>query len=140
MSAVKGVNVTKVDAGASGDNVIGQGLVNARVEVFTDLYEASALANASTIDVAVLPKGAKVLLVEVYFDALGSGTTLKAGDTDDDDRYIAAAATTSAGVLRSGKVDGKGYVIGTADGDEVIQLTTADIVTGTIRTNVYFTR
>ncbi len=49
MAAVKGVNVTKYDAGPSGDNAIGQGLVNSGELVWTDTYEASALSIADTI-------------------------------------------------------------------------------------------
>jgi hypothetical protein len=140
MSAVKGANVTKYDAGASGDNVIGQGLVNAKVEVWTDSYEASALADASTIDIAVLPAGAKVLLIEVYTDAMGTGVTFSVGDSTSATRYIPATSVASAGVVRSTLVDGQSYVIGTNSGDQVIKITTATQCSGTVKTRVYFTR
>ncbi len=142
MSAVKGVNSTKYDAGPSGDNAIDQGLVNADVEIWTDSYEASGLVVASTIDIAHLPAGAKVHKIEVAHDALDSSTTLDIGDSDDTDRYTAAAAdTSSAGEFASDAVEGKGYVIGTNDGDDVIQLLTAGAtINGTIKTAVYFTR
>lgn len=142
MAAVKGVRTTKHDAGPSGDNAISQGFVNAQVEVWTDEYEASALAIASTIDVAELPENAKVLKIELYVDALGASSTIDIGDSDDPDRYSASAFDTStAGKFESDTVDGHQYVIGTNDGDSRIQLLSAGgTLTGTIKTIVYFTR
>lgn len=139
---VKGVNITKVDAagGPQGDNAIGQGLVNSQVEVWTDTYEASALETASTIDVAELPPGAKVISAEVYHDALQTDGTLALGDDDDPDRYIAAAAVSSAGKLVSNLVDGALYVIGTNALDNRLQLLTGGVCTGTIKVIIYFTR
>jgi len=141
MAAVKGVNTTKFDAGPSGDNAIDQGFVNADIEVWSDSYEASALAIASTIDIAELPAGAKVHRIDVYHDALGAAT-LDVGDNDDTDRYTTAAkSVASAGSFSSDAVDGAQYVIGTNTGDSRIQLLTAGAaITGTIKTAVYFTR
>jgi len=141
MSAVKGVNVTKYDAGGQGDNAVDQGLVNARPEVWTDTYEAAALTAASTIDVAKLPAGAKVHSVEMFFDALGASSTIAIGDSDSTARYLAATSTAAAGSAKSNKVDGVGYEVGTADGDDVIQLLTAGAsITGTIKVVTTFTR
>ena len=141
MSAVKGVNVTKYDAGAQGDYAINKGLVNANLEVWLDSYEASALASGSTIDVAHLPDGAIVVDTEIAWDALGTSRTLALGDSDDPDRYITAADASSAGSARGARVDGKGYVIGTNDGDNVVQILTAGgTATGTIKSRVVFSR
>ena len=60
--------------------------------------EASSLASGSDISVARLPKGAKVYDVVIIHDALGSGVTLKVGDSADDDRYVAATAAANADV------------------------------------------
>lgn len=142
MAAVKGVNATKYDAGAQGDNAIDQGLVNADVEVWSDEYEASSLSAGSTIDIAELPAGAKVHNIEVFHDALGGSSTIDVGDSDDTDRYTTAPKATSAvGKFESDAVDGAGYVIGTNAGDSRIQLLTAGAsITGTIKSKVYFTR
>lgn len=142
MAAVKGANVTKYDAGPQGDNAIDQGYVNAQVEVWTDTYEASALAAGSTIDVAELPANAKVLKIELYTDALGSTTTIDIGDSNDTDRYSASPFdVSSAGKHESDTTDGHQYVIGTNSGDSRIQLLTAtNTATGTIKTVIYFTR
>lgn len=142
MAAVKGDNVTKYDAGPSGDNAIAQGFVNAQVEVFLDSYEASALVAGSTIDIAELPANAKVLKVEMYTDALGASSTIDIGDSDDTDRYSAAPFdTSSAGKFESDTADGHQYCVGTNSGDSRVQLLTAGAsITGTIKTAVYFTR
>lgn len=140
MTAVLGVNTTKYDAGPSGDNAIDQGLVNAQVEIWTDVYEASALATASTIDIAELPANAKVHKIVINHDDLGTSVTLAAGDSDDPDRYITAASVASLGQIDTMRVDGVQYVIGTNDGDSRIQLLTSGTITGTIKTAVYFTR
>lgn len=139
---VKGVNVTKYDAGPSGDNAIAQGYVNAEVEVWTDEYEAVAVEAGSTIDVAELPANAKVLKIEMYTDALGTSGTIDIGDSDDTDRYSAAPFDTStAGKFESDTLAGHQYVIGTNDGDSRVQLLTAGAtISGTIRTAIYFTR
>ena len=140
MTAVKGVNTTKIDAGPSGDNAISQGYVNAEVEVATELYEASALATASTIDIAELPANAKVLAIVINHDDLGTAVTLAAGDSDDPDRYITAASVASLGQIDTMRVDGVQYVIGTNTGDSRVQLLTSGTITGTIKTAVYYTR
>ena len=140
MTAVKGTQMTKYDAGPSGDNAIDAGLINAKVEVMTELYEASALATASTIDIAELPANAKFIGAEIFHDDLGTSVTLAMGDSDDPDRYITASSVASLGHITAIRVDGAHYVIGTADGDSRVQLLTSGTITGTIRTNVYFTR
>jgi len=141
MAAVKGVNVTLHDAGGQGDNAIENGEVNIQLEVWNDEYEASALASGSTIDIAKLPAGAKVQSVEVYHDALGS-SHLDIGDSNDTDRYTLAAVSVSAArSFKSDTADGKNYEVGTASGDDVIQLLTSGAaITGTIKTETKFTR
>lgn len=139
--AVKSVNVTKFDAGPSGDNSINQGEVNAQIEVWTDEYEAAALDVASTIDIGELPANAKVQKIEMYTDALGAAT-IDIGDSNDPDRYsLAPFDVSSAGKFESDAVDGAQYKIGTNTGDSRIQLLTAGAaITGTIKTIIYFTR
>ena len=139
---VKGVNTTKVDAGPSGDNVISQGYVNAKVEVWTDEYELVAVEAGSTVDIAELPANAKVLKIEMYTDALGASGTVDIGDADDTDRYSAAPFDTStAGKFESDTLAGHQYVIGTSANDSRVQLLTAGAtISGTVRTCIYFTR
>lgn len=136
MASVKGVNFTNITATpvVKADSSEWHG--NLRVQY--DSYEASSLAAGSDISVARLPKGAKVYDVIVHFDALGASTTIKVGDSADDDRYIAATATTSAGQMsmsQEGAIAGFGYEQ-TAETD--IILTTAGTATGTIKCAVIY--
>jgi len=136
MASVKGVNFTNITATpvVKADSSEWHG--NLRVQY--DSYEASSLADGSDISVARLPKGAKVYDVIVHFDALGASTTLKVGDSADDDRYIAATATTSAGQMsmsQEGAIAGFGYEQ-TAETD--IILTNAGTATGTIKCAVIY--
>ena len=137
MASVKGVNFTNITA----DPVVNadSSQWSGKMRVQYDTYEASSLAAGSDISVARLPKGATVYDIVVHFDALGSGTTLKVGDSSDDDRYITATATTSAGQIamsQEGAIAGFGYEQ-TAETD--IILTNAGTATGTIKCAVFYT-
>jgi hypothetical protein len=136
MSAVKGVYKTKYDAGASGDNVILEG-VNGTVQCREDKYVASSLADASTIKVcADLPAGARIKRIEVTTPAFGTGRTLKIGTACNDDEFAGATSVATASFLN---VSGSNYVIGTNAGDDEIMLTNAGTLTGTLYVNVYYT-
>jgi len=140
MAAVKGVNMTKYDAGGSGDNYIAGGEHNTGVLCQMDSYEAAALASGSTIDIAELPEGAKIVGILLAFDALGTGVTLAVGDADDTDRYISAASAASLGNLNTLRVDGLKRAIGTSTNDSRIQVLTGGAsATGTIKSIVLYT-
>ena len=91
MASVKGVNITNMDATpivkVSSENAGG------KIRVFHDTYEASSLASGSDITIARVPKHATIHDVIVKCDALGSGVTLKVGDSGDDDRFITVVGT-----------------------------------------------
>ena len=91
MASVKGANITNMDATpivkVSSENAGG------KIRVFHDTYEASSLASGSDITIARIPKNATIHDVIIKCDALGSGVTLKVGDSEDDDRYITVVGT-----------------------------------------------
>ena len=137
MASVKGVNFTNITA----DPIVNadSGEWSGKLRVQYDTYEASSLGAGSDISVARLPKGAKVYDIVVHFDNLGSGTSLKVGDAADDDRYIAATATTSAGQMsmaQEGAIGGFAFEQ-TAETD--IILTNAGTASGTIKCAVFYT-
>jgi hypothetical protein len=87
MAEYLGVNATLAAAGSTGSNIIGQATVNAAVKAIYEEYEASALANASTLNMGtLLPVGARILHVRFMWDDMGSTVTMKVGDAADDDR------------------------------------------------------
>jgi len=85
--SVQQTNATADPVVKNPSNVLG-----GRIRVAHGVYEASSLADASTIQMFVLPDGARLLEGSLAHDALGSGTTLSVG-------Y--AAHTTAAGAAVS---------------------------------------
>jgi len=139
MSAVLGVNATKAAAGFIGANILDQGQ-NGTVKAIFDTYEASALANASTITMGQkLPVGATIVDVIFQWDDMGSTVTFKAGDATDDDRYIVASTdvTTANGKASISNIAGRGYKI-TGVADDQIIVTTAGIWGGTFSMTVLY--
>lgn len=145
MATVNGVYATKY-ANPIGTNIVEGAYVKAKVLSFYDEYEASSLSAGDIITVGpALPNGAILLGAVIRFDALGASTTLQLGDSADDDRYIPAASTSSAGALNfqsgtSGHIDnGYGYVIGTNSGDNQLYVKLAGASgTGTIKIMVEY--
>lgn len=142
MSAVIGANQTKIDAGGL-SNKLDRGTFDARVKCVTDSYEAAALASGSTIKVCgTLPTGARIKEIVLHSDNLTNNTTLKVGDTDDDDRYITATNHGAAATItRINAIGGRDYVVGTNDGDNQLYITTGTGAgTGTIQIDVFYTQ
>lgn len=133
MASVKGVNITALDDGTGKVSKLEKG----KVRVFVDTYEASSLASGSDITIARLPQNSAVIDAAVYHDALGGSSTLILGDASDDNRYITAGSTSSAGVLRMNAVDGCGYE-NTAETD-LILTTGGATISGTIKTVIKYT-
>jgi hypothetical protein len=132
MSAVLGVNATKAAAGFIGANILDQGQ-RAGINVMFDTYEASDLANASTITMGTkIPVGATIVDVIFQWDDMGSTVTFKAGDAADDDRYVVASTdvTTANGKASISNIAGRGYKV-TGVNDDQIVVTTAGIWGGT---------
>ena len=128
MASVKGVNITKLDNGTGKINKIEGG---GKLEIWTDTYEASSLVAGSNITIARLPKDSAVVDAVVYHDALGASSTLKLGDAGDDDRYLAAGSTASAGALRMELADGALYENTAAT--DLILTTAGATISGTIK-------
>ena len=137
MASVKGTNFTNITA----DPVVkvDSGMWSGKLRVQYDSFEASSLASGSDISVARLPKGAMVWDVVIMHDALGSGVTLKVGDSADDDRYVAATAAANAGVIsmhNDGAIDGFGFEQ-TAETDVLIT-TGGGTANGTIKIKIVY--
>jgi hypothetical protein len=94
MSSVKAVNITNLDATpiVKTDSETNGG----KIRVSYDNYEASSLASGSDITIGRIPANATIMDVVLKCDALGGSSTLKVGDSGDDDRYLAAVGTWNA--------------------------------------------
>ena len=145
MASVKGVAITNLDAvpavNSDGGNL-------SPMMVWHDTYEASSLGSGSDITIARIPAGSTIHDVVIKADALGGSSTLKVGDSGDDDRYLAAVGTwNAAGQCQSmlagstaanTAVAGLGYKVSEATD---IKITTGGAtISGTIYFWVYYTQ
>jgi len=73
MATVKAANVTKYDAGGSGDNVIADGYIKTVEKVWIDTYSvAAAIPSTSAIAIGKVPAGKKLTDIIVYLPVLGA--------------------------------------------------------------------
>lgn len=132
------VNSTTYAAQSAGKIAVSAGIMNTSLKVISGDYTASSTASGTIINLCELPENAVIHDVILDVAALGASSTVKVGDGNDDDRYIAAASTASATTLRAG-VGGKGYRVGTNSGDNLLKATTGGAsTTGKIHFTVLY--
>ena len=75
MSTLNATNVTKYDAGGSGDNYIDDGYIKTVEKVWIDTYTntTNAITSADTILIGYVPKNKKITDVIVHMPALAEG-------------------------------------------------------------------
>ena len=147
MTSVKSSAITNLDSvpavNADGGN-------NSPMMVWHDTYEASSLASGSDITIARIPAGATIHDVVIKADALGGSSTLKVGDSGDDDRYLGVVGTwnvagqtqsmlggSSTGAATTA-VTGVGYKVSSST--DIVITTGGASITGTIYAWVYWTQ
>ena len=148
MASVKGANITNIDA--TPVVKVSSEEAGGKLRVFHDTYEASSLASGSDITIARIPVNATIHDVIVKCDALGSGVTLKVGDSDDDDRFIGVTGTwnvagqtqsmlggSSTGAATTA-VTGVGYKVSSQT--DIVITTGGATISGTIYAWVYWTQ
>ncbi len=137
MATVNGVNYAKA-ADPSSDNILDGGSYGGRVRVAIDEYTLSSTASGTVIRIANLPDGARVLGVDIYNAALGTGVTLAVGYGASGAEFLAATSAAAAGKIESNLLGD--YVVGTASGDGVVIVTTGGATgSGLITTHVFYT-
>ena len=157
MATVKAANVTKYDAGGSGDNIISDGYIKTVEKVWIDSYVcAAAIPSTTSILIAKIPAGKKITDVIVYLPVLGAAgmsiSTVNCGTAVTFDPttvgtlgllLVAGIGSTlfsqaTATTLRLGPTGALTAL--TADSDIYIQMQPASTITGgTIRTIVKYT-
>ena len=147
MASVKSSAITNLDAvpavNADGGN-------NSPMMVWHDTYEAASLASGSDITIARIPAGATIHDVVIKADALGGSSTLKVGDSGDDDRYLGVVGTwnvagqtqsmlggSSTGAATTA-VTGVGYKVSSQT--DIVITTGGATISGTIYAWVYWTQ
>jgi hypothetical protein len=91
MATLKAANVTKHDAGGSGDNYIADGYIKSVEKIWIDSYTAATISGTdNTINIAVLPDNKKVVGVEVNLSSVTSqtGGTIQIGHSGDLDAFF----------------------------------------------------
>jgi hypothetical protein len=68
-------NVTKYNAGGSGDNVIKDGYIKTVEKLWMDSYTMDFVTTRTTIDIAVLPAGKKVTGIDIFIETAASQTS-----------------------------------------------------------------
>ena len=99
MSAFKSANVTKLDAGGSGDNYIEDGYVKTVEKIWMDSFSFTAvITTGDTITIARIPPGKKITSVEVFFPAITpTNSTIQVGITGNTSRFISSASVVALG-------------------------------------------
>jgi hypothetical protein len=122
--------MANVNASEYGRFAGGTGLIQAneqggkvRSAFFSVNTTTQAISQNDTVNLAVLPKGARVIGVYVSFGAMGASATLTIGDSGAAARFLASTDVSSAGVTNAIATAGLGYettaetiVIATAGG------------------------
>jgi len=77
MATLNGTNVTKYDAGGSGDNIISDGYIKSVEKVWIDSYTlgTSGLTSATSICIGILPENARLTDIVVHLPILGVALT-----------------------------------------------------------------
>jgi len=105
-----------------------------KVRAIYDTYTFATTASGTVVNVGVLRAGEVFLGADILLTAsLGASTTLALGDSGDDDRYMAATASTAAGRLEANL--NVGYK---ATSDTIITVTLGGAsATGTFKIVIY---
>jgi len=129
MTAFKGANKTKYDAGGSGDNNIGDGYIKTVEKVWMDTFSFTAvLTTADTVAIATIPANKKITAVEVYLPASIAPTdvTINVGTVGDPDKFIDAANINSADAAFVGG-NGRKLTMNNPEGFQFVTTAATDI-------------
>jgi len=159
---VKGVNVTKYDAGGSGDNYISDGYIKTVEKVWLDSYTLTTnitLTN-TTILIAKVPDNKKITSIDIMVETGASQTsgTISIGHLGDVDAFspaedishnltLSTLSFPSGGALGGAtttlqnemKIDGLQMVTSGTTGDIVVRLNNWTMTTGTLKSVVRYT-
>ena len=166
MAELYASNVTKVNAGGSGDNVVADGYIKTVEKVWLDSYTIAFTNTNNTIVIANLPENKKITGVDVLIYATASHTsgtvsigfstdasvdTLLAASTLTHNQTVTAISLPSPGLLNSANYTGVGLTIfgsvlagfqlvtGGTQTSVAIKLNNWTMTTGTVKTIVRYT-
>ena len=90
-------NVTKFDAGGSGDNVISDGYIKSVEKIWIDSFTLTGTSTHNTIDIAVIDSNKKITSIDVTLLAGASLTTntIRIGHQGDADAFFEAEVSSN---------------------------------------------
>jgi len=112
MTTVKATNVTKYDAGGSGDNCIADGYIKSVEKVWLDTYTiAAAIPTTTSIKIATIPANKKITDVVVHMPVITAPATsctvyLKTGSNTAITSYFGALANDAGVAAQTVTFDG----------------------------------
>ena len=108
MATIKSANVTKYDAGGSGDNIIADGFIKTVEKIWMDTYSiTAAIPTTTSLLIARIPKGKKITDIIVDMPVIGSPATTTTV-------WLCTGATTAV-TTYFGKLSGESYKVLTFD-------------------------
>ena len=116
MATLKSTNVTKYDAGGSGDNIISNGLIKSGEKIWTDTYAVgiTTIASNDSIAIGYLKKGSKLTDVVVYLPILMGAASNTTIFLDSGATMLMTAANTYLGTMQADGVAGGTDTVNTA--------------------------
>jgi hypothetical protein len=108
MATLKAANVTKYDAGGSGDNYIADGYIKSVEKVWLDSYAVgtTSIASNDSIAIGMVPKGKKLTDVQVYLPILMSAASNTTIFLDTGATMIMTVGNTYLGTMQADGVAG----------------------------------
>lgn len=144
MASYKAANVTKYDAGGTGDNYIADGYIKSVEKIWMDSYAVtSAITTADTITIAKIPANKKITSIDVYLPVLGTTTnsTVSIGNSTSATAYGTKSTwdTTAEDLIHANNAGIQSVM--SADTDILLAFTSVatTITGGTIKTIVRYT-
>jgi hypothetical protein len=136
----KATNVTKHDAGGSGDNYIADGYIKSVEKIWADNYTIAFTNTNTTIDIAVLPVNKKIMGIDVIIETTASqtGGTISIGFNTDAavDTLVGIGAIGHNATVTTVSLIGGIYGVGTATAATGFKLSGLQKVTSGTQTTV----
>jgi hypothetical protein len=129
MTAFIGANLTKYNAGGSGDNIVADGYIKTVEKVWMDSFTFSAvITTADTIAIASIPPNKKITDVMVTFPTALTPTTstINVGTAADTNKFIADAVPVAEAAAAGGQATRTVVRMNNTDGFQFVTTSTTN--------------
>lgn len=127
----KAANVTKFDAGGSGDNYISDGYIKSVEKIWMDSYTIAFTNTNTTIDIAKIPANKKITSIDIIIEttAAQSSGSISVGHDGDIAAFMAQTDITHNKTITSISIPGVGLINNLNSANGVPKLTGFQLVT-----------